>query len=301
MAAAVAPFVHAKPEPARNNRPDPLDSRVRRGAVGALKFERLEAKPGAEASGGISPLDFLLGVMGDPAATPRQRVKAAAIAARYTHARAGAPEAPTVIVVEDEFGFKVDPELARAERDDRLRESRLGEFKKGSAEARAAEGELAQIRKRRAERIAEVKFPDRYVFLQRGADRKRLDELNSKRRSGKKLTAEENAEEAHLAMRVLNPETIEFGPGWLLKARGERVEGEMKWPMSRIAELEERFVVGETPLTLAEEEELKDLRGRYLDIAADVDRLDHRDRYRRRRGYEIHIARAMSWKNGFGK
>ena len=94
-----------------------------------------------------------------------------------------------------------------------------------------------QIGKRRAERVARVKFPDGYTSVDRGADRKRLDELNSKRRSGKKLTPEEDAEEAHLTVRVLNPDVKEF-----------------EWPMWRLAELEERFVVGESPLSAAEED-----------------------------------------------
>jgi hypothetical protein len=287
MAATAAPFVHARPEPVRKKGPDPLDLRDRLGGTGDLKFGSLEAKAGAEASGGVTPLDFLLGVMGDPAASPRQRVKAAAIAARYTHARAGAPEAPTVVVVEDKFDFKVDPEMARAERDDSVRERRLGKFKKGSAEGIAAKRELEKIRERRAERLALVKFPVGYTDDDLEADRKRLNELFSKRLSRKKLTPEEGAEEAHLAVRVANPEVKEFVPtfDWMRQYRESKLgvsalrESEMEWPMSRIAELEERFVVGETPLTAAEEDELNDQRYRYPKIAADVDRLDHSYRY----------------------
>ena len=100
-----------------------------------------------------------------------------------------------------------------------------------------------------------------------------------------------------MTVRVLNPETIELGPNWLLKLLGERVEGEKESPMSRIAKLEERFVVGESPPTAAEQDELKDLRDRHPDIAADVDRLDHMSRYRLRREQEIQwMARAVSYK-----
>jgi hypothetical protein len=295
MAATAAPFVHAKPEPARNKRPDPLDLRDRLGETGDLKFGKLEAK-GAEASGGVSPLDFLLGVMGDPAATPRQRVKTAAIAARYTHARAGAPEPPTVIVLEDKFGFKVDAEVARAERDDMVRESKLRSFIPSSAEGIAAEGELEQIHERREERVARVKFPYDYTSVDREADRKRLNELESKRRSGKKLTSEEDAEEAHLAARVLNPEVKAPFPNveWLRTLREAR-ESKVDCPESRIAELEERFVVGETPLTAAEEDELNDLRRRYPGIAAEVDRLDHRYRYCVRREEEKAVEAGFHW------
>jgi hypothetical protein len=174
MAAQAAPFVHARPEPARRKRPDPLDVRDRLGETGDLKFETREVRPGAEGSagGGLSPVAFLLGVMADPAATPRQRAKAAAIAARYKHAYAGGAEAPSIIVAEDKFAFKVAPELARAERDDRVREIRLGEFKPRSAEGTAAARELEQIRQRRAERVAQVKFPDGYFHGDREADKR---------------------------------------------------------------------------------------------------------------------------------
>jgi hypothetical protein len=175
---------------------------------------------------------------------PRQRVKAAGVAARYTHAHAGGAEAPTMIVLEDKFGFKVDPELARAERDDSVRESSLGVPKKGSAEAGAIEKELEEIRKRRAERLALVKFPDGYTYGDREDDQKRLQQLYSKRCSRKKLTPEEEAEEAHLAVRVLNPVKVKdvFA---------------LKGPKGRIYELEKRRV-GEI-LTPAEEDELQDL------------------------------------------
>lgn len=67
VAAAAVPFVHARSEPVRNKRPDPLDLRDRLdgpGDSGDLKFAILEAKSDAGEAGDLSPLDFLLGVMG---------------------------------------------------------------------------------------------------------------------------------------------------------------------------------------------------------------------------------------------
>jgi hypothetical protein len=294
MAATAAPFVHARPEPARKKRPDPLDLRDWLGDTADLKFGNFEAKPtanggggeGGGEGGGLSPLDFLLGVMADSTATPRQRVKAAAVAARYKHAYAHAlgTNAPTVLVVEDKFGFKVDPELARAERDDRLREATLGATaytrKKGSREEKLAEEESEQIGKRRAERLARLSFPDGYAYADLQNDQNRLAQLSSKRSSRKKLTAEEDAEEAHLAVRVLHP-----------KAKPEPrvfVAGpmHMKWPTTRIAELDERVVGGET-LTGPEEAERQDLRRRYPQSAAQADKLDHLYRYRLRKETDI--------------
>jgi hypothetical protein len=226
-------------------------------------------------------LDFLLGVMADPAATPRQRVKAAGVAARYKHPYANGADLPGLIVVEDKFGFKVDPELAGAERDDRRRESRLEGVRKGSAEAKAAEPELEQIRKRRAERVALVKFPDGYTYADRQRDERRLGQLHSKRLSRKKLTPEEDAEEAHLAVRILNPESDKPNVVTIPPSLNKH---KMEWPMTRMVELEERALAGDT--TGAEEDELQDLRSRHPEIAADVDRLDHRYNYCVRRERE---------------
>jgi hypothetical protein len=295
LAATATPFVHARPEARRGRRIDPLDLRDRLIDTGDLKFEKFDTRPAADGSGGLSPLDFLLGVMNDPAATPRQRVKAAAVSARYRHAYAGGSEAPTVIVAEDKFGFKVDPELARAERDGRLRESRLKLFKERSAEGIAAKPELERIRQRRAERVALVKFPAGYTYDDRENDENRLEQLYSKRLSRKKLVPEEDAEEAHLAVRVLNPEVVPKPPAvhWTDKYKKPKME----WPMSRMIELEERFVAGET--VAAEEDELKELRSRHPDIAAQVDRLDHLYRYRFRQERENGKKAGMHWVDAY--
>jgi len=237
----------------------------------------------------------LLGVMADSTATPRQRVKAAAVAARYKHAYAHAlgTNAPTVLVVEDKFGFKVDPELARAERDDSVREDTLratSHFrKKDSVEAKVAKQELEQIGQRRSERVAVVKFPAGYAYSDREADQARLRQFYSKRLSRKKLTPEEEAEEAHLAVRVLNPEAAEpkvVAVPWLDKYK-------MEWPMTRMVELEERVLAGDT--TAADEDELQDLRSRHPEIAADVDRLDHQYNYCLRREREKGEKAGLGW------
>jgi hypothetical protein len=280
IAATAASYVHAKPEPARNKRSDSVDLPDRTGDTEDLRFQKLEAKPAAD--GTLSPLDILLAVMNDPSATPRQRVKAAGVAARYKHPPAGAPDAPTVIVVEDKFGFKVDPELARAERDDRLRAKWLDEsgfrFEEGSDEEKAVKEKWAQIRKRRAERLALLQYPQGYLADDLAKDCKRLEELMKTRIERKKLTPEEDAEEAHLATRVasyqLNPE--------LLGKAG-------------IRDLEERSAIG-LQLTAAEEQELRDLRKRYPELAAEIDLLDLR--YMHYWGRELEKARkaGLGWK-----
>jgi hypothetical protein len=288
MAAAAAPFVHIRPDPVRKEAPDPLDPHNQFGEPAEtedLKFASLAAKPNGHEGGGVSPLDFLLSTMVDPAASPRQRLRAAKIAARYTHAYGERAEAASMVVAEDKFGFKVDAELARAERADRLRESRLKPFRPRTAEGIAAAPELERIAKRREERVAGVKFPDGYTYDDRQKDEKRLGQLHGKRLSRKKLTPEEEAEEVHLAVRILNPKTIypktEIPVAAPFPGLGKY---KMEWPMTRMVELEERVLAGDT--TAAEEEELKDLRSHHPQIAVDVDRLDHQYNYCVRRETE---------------
>jgi len=280
MAATAAPFVHARPEPVRSKRPDPIEP-------GDLKFGKLDAKPAAAADAGLCPLDFLLGVMNDPAAAPRQRVRAARIASRYTHAYATDLDAPTVIVVEDKFGFKVDPDLARAERDDMLRRQQLDanwfRFKNGSDEKKAVDQEREEIQKRHAERLARLTYPPGYTDSDHRADRGRLIELHSKR--GQKLTPQEDAEEAHLAARVATSELALLAEARIreleerqaveyLAARDASYEPTPEGlAEARIRELEERQAVG-YKLNAAEGTELQDLRGRYPEIAAKIDKID---------------------------
>ena len=63
----------------------------------------------------LSPLEFLMTVMTDPDATPRQRMRAAQVAARYKHKPADYER--SAALVEDEFGFKIDPQVARTIRE----------------------------------------------------------------------------------------------------------------------------------------------------------------------------------------
>jgi hypothetical protein len=289
MAAAAAPFVHAKPEPVRNKRPDPIDLPDRLGEAGDLKFGKLDGKSAAGADGGLCPLDFLLDVMNDPAVAPRQRVRAARIASRYKHPYATVPDAPTVIVVEDKFGFKVDRDLARAERDDMLRRQALDanwfRFEKGSDEKKAADQEREDIRERHDERLARLTCPPDYTDSDRHADQMRLKQLHSKRLDGQKLTPEEDAKEAHLAARVASYELVllaearyrELEERQAVDYLAARVAPREPKPEglaeARIRELEERQAVGYT-LNTAEGTELQELRARYPEIAAKIDKID---------------------------
>jgi hypothetical protein len=394
MAAAAAPLVHVRPRASRRSRPHPMEMRARArrlrlvdasagqppapsGEESAIPSRAqgeaylTVAAPERSSGGDFCPLDFLLCVMRDAEAAPRQRVRAARVAARYKHR----PPEGSVNLVEDEFGFKIDPVVAKAVREIKAQRDALSPArwsKPPPADIKKSEGLLGRLR----EQIETIDCPDGYGGLDLDNDETRVAELQARRRTQVKLTRDEDAEEAYLvarsevyrttpkhqawcrfyelekyralgytlttselseleALRTQFPTSAQqiVGSDWtkgdfslsvkipnkMAEARrhGDELDLEqakravieevrqensarkrktsdvrvvnpdMKWPMCRIAELEERFVVGEAPLTAAEQDELGDLRGRYPEIAADVDRLDHRYRYWLRRETEI--------------
>ena len=105
----------------------------------------------------LSPLNFLLTVMKDPDATPKQRIRAAKIAARYKHAAVLPDKMPST----DEYGFAISRTLAKeiCEDDGRLDclEKSLVGLKPDQAVAEATE-----IRARQAERYQVLQCPPGY-------------------------------------------------------------------------------------------------------------------------------------------
>jgi hypothetical protein len=393
MAAAAVPLVHARPRASRRSRPHPMEMRARRWRPAVPSGEESAVANRAKSetnlavavqegrgSGDSDPLDFLLGVMRDPGTAPRQRVRAARVAARYKHSP---PERP-VNLVEDEFGFKIDPAMAKAVWEIRTQcgDTLAGVDASNSSptDIEKTDGLLARLH----EYIETIDCPDDYGEVDLNNDEKRVAELQARRRTEVKPTPDEDAEETYLVARsevyratpkhqawrrIFELEkyrtlgysltTTEFsdleklraqfptldqqlaGIDWtngdtglgfqvaekLREARERGIEcdreqakaavieevrqenlarkrktsdvrlvnPDMKWPMWRIAELEERFVVGETPLAAGEEGELNDLRGRYPEIAAKVDKLDHLSRYRSRRLTEIGEKTGSHW------
>jgi hypothetical protein len=243
-AEAALPFVHAKPK-------DPADrsEQWKYGApVGSVNVTKesdtggaapVEASAVAAAGADIrdlSPLDFLLGLMRDPQTPHRLRIRVAHISAPYLHAKLGRRK--NEIVIDDPYGFTVDPAVARELRDAELRLSVLRQ----AAYPRQT-GDSPEQKKIKA-RIAEIekglKCPAGYTELEAREDRKRLKELSRKRRSERpynKLGKEDDAEEAHVTAR--------------LAAYGQSDEGRVR---SRIRSL--RLAVPswvDQPLTPAEE------------------------------------------------
>ena len=114
----------------------------------------------------LMPLDFLLSVMADPDATPKQRIKAARAAARYMHAAVP----PDKLAAVDEYGFAISRTLANAIKEDWLALKALG-FSSKEAPRRA------KILARQAKREELLRCPPGYSPE---FDQKRLGELNQK-------------------------------------------------------------------------------------------------------------------------
>ena len=198
----------------------------------------------------VTPLGFLLGVMRDADAPPHLRIRVAAMVAPYVHAKrvtADPSENPVqTVVVDDPYGFKVEPAVARALRDDK---QRLSSERYPFRDEVAAE--MAELKARIGEIGKTLECPPGYTLMDAMEDGQRRNELGSVRRRGAVLTTAEDVEDAHLHARL---------EAYLRSPEGLGRE--------RISEL--GFVKISRRLTPAEENELADLKARYPDPPLDM-------------------------------
>jgi hypothetical protein len=201
----------------------------------------------------VTPLGFLLGVMRDADTPPHLRIRVAAMVAPYVHAKrvtADPSENPveTTVVVDDPYGFKIEPAVARALRDDK---QRLVEFLRSPERypyRDEAAAEMAELKARIAEIGKTLECPSGYMEMDAREDGQRLNELDSVRRRGAVLTTAEDFEDAHLHARL---EAYDRSP----EGVGRQRISELKFSMR---------------LTPAEENELADLQARYPDLPLDM-------------------------------
>ena len=213
VAMAALPFVHtkaAKPEDDHTS----TEYGHNTAGVNASGHGFLKAPPrvrtrrvaGSSAAEG-SPLAFLMGVMRDPDAPPHLRVQAARGIAPYVHWKSGVSQPE--VVIDDEYGFVIDPAAARALRDDCVELDRLicvGGYLGTEAEHKH-DDRIAEKKKALADT---VRFPTGYTALDACEDGKRIRALRNtrfRRRPYDKLTAAEDAEEAHVIARLALYET----------------------------------------------------------------------------------------------
>jgi hypothetical protein len=193
MAAAAAPFVHAKPKVSPRVRTNPMDSSPLKGVPDCAaqnQEDRLTAAEQASDGGqDLSPLKFLIGVMNDSEAPPKLRIRAARIAARYKHFHVQ----PNKMAAVDEYGFTISRTLAKAIADDWLRLRVAPKTAKDEREA-------SEIRVRQAKRDEFLQCPPGYSVEQ---DLQRRSELLGKRRKAwKALTMAEETELAYVVARI---------------------------------------------------------------------------------------------------
>jgi hypothetical protein len=208
VAMTALPFVHtkaAKPEDDRaSTKYGHNTAGVNASGHGFLKAPprvRMKRVAGSSAAE-WSPLAFLMGVMRDPDALPHLRVQVARAIAPYVHWKSGVSQPE--VVIDDEYGFVIDPAAARALRDDCVEKDRLIRSEVNFLGSEAEHKFRDRIAEKKKALANGVECPRGYTALDAREDEKRVESLQRKRVSQRphKLIAEEDAEEAHLIARV---------------------------------------------------------------------------------------------------
>jgi hypothetical protein len=259
-AAAALPFAHARPREPRPEQPSRgkrarLSNFAKKSALwdaGArLQIKRIAPAPKPGANPDKTPLGFLLSVMRDLEPPPHLRFKVAAVVAPYFHPKRGQDRSAVYeIVIDDPFGFVVDPAVARGLRDDDWRlyelfQKHIAPSKHGGPLTAAEINEQSQLEEKVAATKKTLKCPTGYGELEAKRDRRRRTRFFYRRITPPPynvLTEEEDAEDAHLIARIA---AYEVSP----EASGR----------ARIYELEER----KSPLTAEEQSELEGLSALY--------------------------------------
>jgi hypothetical protein len=209
-----------------------------------------------ENAGAATPLEFLLSVMRDPETPVHLRLRIASLLARYVHPKRSTDGA-SKIVVEDPSGFSIDPALAIELRDAKRRYDFVYITRISQPEHYQREAATLAARIKEIEQDLQCPCPSLYGKNQRKRDEERLKELQRVRHSGLKLSTHEDIEEAWLTARVASWSTI---PECAACARLRELD----------AQLWEKPVNREPPLTVRERAELRALQTLYADHEPDM-------------------------------
>ena len=220
------------------------------------------AKPtGGEAQGAgakaLTPLSFLRAVMRHRDTPMHLRLRVASILAPYLHAKA-TPEAESEaeFVVNDQFGFSVEPGLAKNLRDT---EKALHDLPRWWTKGEGSYEEQQDVlRKRLAVAKKSLRCPETYRWEDLAKDNGRLSQLAAKREA-QGLTPPEDAEEIHLTARTFSHENS-----------AEHTERERR--RDRRNALYAKWK--DYSITEAEQQEFDDLRASLRDIDPDLVRWD---------------------------
>jgi len=158
----------------------------------------------------LAPLDILLSVAQDAAATAAERRKAASEAAEYFLPKNPAGrKTRQEKFAPDKYGFVVDPKLARELRDSKLKLACLPLAKRLTPYAVAQRAAKLQMRITAIQRSLQCPCPARYGFDEFKLDGERLDSFSRRRVSKKILTLDEDIEEA---LRMARCDSLLEGP-----------------------------------------------------------------------------------------
>ena len=183
----------------------PLAIRVH-AAEEALPFVHPKPPRSAQGAGAkaLTPLAFLRAVMRHRDTPMHLRLRVASILAPYLHAKA-TPEAESEaeFVVEDQYGFSVEPGLAKNLMDT---EKALYELPHWWTKGEGSYEEQQHVlRKRLAPAKKSLRCPETYRWEDLAKDNGRLSQLAAKREA-QGLTPPEDAEEVHLRARTFSHE-----------------------------------------------------------------------------------------------
>jgi hypothetical protein len=158
----------------------------------------------------LAPLDILLNVAQDAAATPAERRKAASEAAEHFLPKNPAGKKPRRgKFPADKFGFVVDPKLARELRDSKLKLACLPLARRLTPYAVAQRATKLQMRIEAIRQSLQCPCPSKYGEDEFKLDCERLDSFSRRRVSKKILTLDEDIEEA---LRMARHDSFLEGP-----------------------------------------------------------------------------------------
>ena len=245
----------------RGSKPGERRGGRQRGTPNKKTVLRNAALAAAAANPELLPLEFLLGIMRDPNASPELRIKVAQATLPFVHAKPGSARpgdpAGTAKLIDGTGAFTIDNAVAKALRDDYHRLGELERKKCGDTLSAAEVEEESNLRARIGDRARAIGCPPGYGLKQAQKDSNRLHQLYCKRISppscrGGALPDAEDTEEAQLRARVA--------------AFDESSEGCAR---RRIRELEMQDFRGGR--SAAEQSELDSLRTLYPDLLLDPD------------------------------
>jgi hypothetical protein len=176
-----------------------LGAHLDRAVNASRPLSTTDASPGARTQlSNFATLDVLLSVAQDATAMPAERRKAASGAAEYflpkkrnkKKSRRGKSRP-------DEYGFSVDPRVAKELRDSKLQLASLTIGKRMRPYTFAQKARKLQARIKEIRQSLQCPCPSKYELKHLQGDKERLEILAGRRATGTVFTAEEDAEEAH--------------------------------------------------------------------------------------------------------